>query len=272
MLEKIISGGQTGADQAALDVAVKFNIPHGGWIPKGRKTENGPLPDAYQLTEMESTDYRDRTKQNIIDSHGTVIISRGKLTGGSKLTHSYAKVIGRPHIYIDLMNNEDFESAVFIKSFILENQIKILNVAGPRLSHHPWIYNDVKTVLEAVLYLFFMETHHDKVLESTVSLNAVHDEFPVLPGDAVNLISKELPFKTKIFIARLAPGQIQVPYFLLLDSIRHRLGFDHGNKLLLQACSKWLGAPNATIEDAVMAIVKQLKLQLEKEYSLRVVK
>ena len=83
MIEKIISGGQTGADQAALDAAIKYNFPHGGWIPKGRKTEDGRLPDEYKLKEMSTDSYKERTEQNVIDSDGTVIISHGDLTGGS---------------------------------------------------------------------------------------------------------------------------------------------------------------------------------------------
>ncbi|MBW2083807.1 MAG: hypothetical protein JRI39_12165, partial [Deltaproteobacteria bacterium] len=85
MINKIISGGQTGAEQAALDVAIELGIPHGGWIPKGRLTENGFLPEIYQLQEMPTTSYVKKTEQNILDSDGTLIISHGKLTGGSAL-------------------------------------------------------------------------------------------------------------------------------------------------------------------------------------------
>ena len=83
MIEKIISGGQTGADRAALDVAIKLGITHGGWIPKGRITEEGPLPEKYQMQEMSTESYAARTEQNVIDSDGTLIICRGKPTGGS---------------------------------------------------------------------------------------------------------------------------------------------------------------------------------------------
>ena len=75
-----------GADQAALDAATEYNFPHGGWIPKGRLTENGPLPEKYKLREMPDKSYPKRTEQNVIDSDGTVIITRGKLTGGLALT------------------------------------------------------------------------------------------------------------------------------------------------------------------------------------------
>ena len=86
MIKKIISGGQTGADRAALDVALKFGIPHGGWIPKGRKTEKGPLPEMYRLKEMPTESYEARTEKNVQDSDGTFIIARGKLTGGTDYT------------------------------------------------------------------------------------------------------------------------------------------------------------------------------------------
>ena len=96
MIEKIVSGVQTGADQAALDAAIKLGISHGGWIPKGRITEEGTLPDKYHLQEMPSGSYEKRTEQNVLDSDGTVIISRGKLTGGSALTQKLAKKHIRP--------------------------------------------------------------------------------------------------------------------------------------------------------------------------------
>jgi len=82
MIQKIISGGQTGADRAALDFAIKRGIPHGGWIPKGRKTEDGTLPEKYHLLEMPTGSYSKRTEKNILDSDGTLIVSHGLLTGG----------------------------------------------------------------------------------------------------------------------------------------------------------------------------------------------
>jgi hypothetical protein len=82
-ITKIISGGQTSADQAVLDVAIKKGIPHGGWIPKVRLTEAGILPEKYQFKEMETGSYPKRTEQNVIDSDGTLIVSHGTLTGGS---------------------------------------------------------------------------------------------------------------------------------------------------------------------------------------------
>ena len=102
MILKIISGGQTGVDRAALDVAIELSIPHGGWIPKDRKTEDGKLPDKYRLKEMPTSSYAERTVQNVIDSEGTLLLSRGTLAGGSELTHKTANCMSGPAFILTL--------------------------------------------------------------------------------------------------------------------------------------------------------------------------
>lgn len=101
MLKEILSGGQTGADLAALDVAIELGIPHGGWLPKGRKTEAGPLPYKYKLQEMPRARYADRTEKNLLDSDGTLILSHGPLDGGSALTRRLAKRHGKRELEQD---------------------------------------------------------------------------------------------------------------------------------------------------------------------------
>jgi len=272
MLEKIISGGQTGVDRAALDIALKFNIVHGGWIPRGRRTEDGPLSVKYNLTEMKTTDYRERTKQNIMDSHGTLIISRGELTGGSKLTQTHAKVIGRPNCSINLVETDEFEAGIIIKSFIMENNIGILNVAGPRLSHHPWIYKDAKTVLETALYLFFLDTRMDQVVKEYIPAPPFKEDFPETIEESLGLFCDDLPLRTKTFIAKLGRADIQMLYFTFLEYVRHRVGFDKENNKLLKDCCTRIDPDNCTIEDAVMEVIKQLKKSFETSHLLRVVK
>lgn len=152
MVKKIISGGQTGADQAALDVALKLGIPHGGWIPKGRMTENGPLEDKYQLQEMDSTNYNKRTEQNVIDSDGTLIISHGTLTGGSEFTREMAIQHNRPWLHANLNKSIAFHVAQEIRSWIKEHKIVVLNVAGPRASKNKKIYKTTTDILETAFY------------------------------------------------------------------------------------------------------------------------
>jgi hypothetical protein len=135
MLTKIISGGQTGADQAALDVAIEYGIPHGGWIPKGRKTEDGILPDKYKLQEMPTTSYPKRTEQNVIDSDGTLILTHGKLTGGSALTLKMAKKRDRQWLHVDLTQTNAFDAAHLVNSWIVRHGIRVLR--GERGSDTP---------------------------------------------------------------------------------------------------------------------------------------
>ena len=151
MIKKIISGGQTGADRAALDIAIKLNIPHGGWIPKGRKTEDGILPDKYQLKEMPTASYLKRTEQNILDSDGTLIISHRKLTGGSALTRKMAKEYNRPWVHVDMDKASISDASENVMQRIENNVIEVLNVAGSRASKNPGIYGVTFEVLKTVL-------------------------------------------------------------------------------------------------------------------------
>ena len=100
-LQKIVSGGQTGADRAALDFAIKHQIPHGGWCPAGRKAEDGAINRRYHLTETTSSAYSERTWQNVLDSDGTVIFTiEDKLRGGSRTTVQFAQMMGKPWVHL----------------------------------------------------------------------------------------------------------------------------------------------------------------------------
>lgn len=147
---KIISGGQTGADRAALDYAIEFNIPYGGWVPKGRKTEDGRLPEKYRLQEMPTSDYSKRTEKNILAADGTLIVSHGRLTGGSALTEFLAEKHDKPFMHVD-MNRMSIEEAVeAVRIWMSKNQIETLNVAGPRASKDPAIYEATRRLLDEV--------------------------------------------------------------------------------------------------------------------------
>jgi hypothetical protein len=126
MIRKIISGGQTGTDRAALDVALKLGIPHGGWIPKGRKAEDGPLADIYKLKEMSTDSYPKRTEQNVVDSDGTLIIARGKLTGGTDYTRKMTLRHRKQLLGIDLNQNNHYDAASLIASWIKLQRVHVL--------------------------------------------------------------------------------------------------------------------------------------------------
>jgi hypothetical protein len=153
MLQKIVSGGQTGADRAALDVASKLNISHGGWVPKGRLAEDGPISEKYQLKEMTTDCYPARTEQNVIDSDGTLIIARGKLTGGTDYTREMTLKHKKQLLGIDLNLTGHYEAASLVASWIRLQQVEVLNVAGPRASEDPAIYSDVQKILKNAIQI-----------------------------------------------------------------------------------------------------------------------
>jgi hypothetical protein len=146
-LRKIVSGGQTGADQAGLDAAIKHGIPHGGWIPKGRLTEDGGLSEKYHLMEMPIDSYPKRTEQNVVDSDGTVIFTHGSLTGGSLHTRKKAIQHNKPVLHLDLKMVTIDEATEILKEFIDDNNIEILNIAGSRASKDGLIYGKVYEVV-----------------------------------------------------------------------------------------------------------------------------
>jgi hypothetical protein len=131
---KIISGGQTGVDRAALDIALKHGIDCGGWCPAGRRDEFGRIPDRYPVQELQAGGFDERTMQNVRDSDGTVVIYPGKLAGGTEQTVRFCVELQRPHQLIDASKFSVERGAKLISDFFRENQIGILNVAGPRQS------------------------------------------------------------------------------------------------------------------------------------------
>jgi hypothetical protein len=101
-ITRIVSGGQTGADRGGLDAAIYAGVPHGGWCPKGRKAEDGGIPAKYMLKEMKSADYVKRTEANVIDSDATLLITFGRLSGGSLRTLEFCRKHGRPYHHVNL--------------------------------------------------------------------------------------------------------------------------------------------------------------------------
>ncbi len=144
----IISGGQTGVDRAALDVAIELEFEHGGWCPQGRRAEDGPLDEKYQLNETDSSDYRLRTEYNVRDSDGTLILCFGKLTGGTLLTKVFSENHKKPLLVADLDSHPDLNNVLV---WLRNNHIQILNVAGPRESKYQGAYERAHAFLDLLL-------------------------------------------------------------------------------------------------------------------------
>ena len=145
---RIISGGQTGVDRAALDCAIDLGLKHGGWCPQGRRAEDGSIHPRYQLRETADKDYAVRTRRNVEDSDGTLILYRGSIEGGTELTAQLADLLRKPLFIIDLDHTAD---AGTLKDWLIKCHIGTLNIAGPRESKQPGIYYQACTLLRRLL-------------------------------------------------------------------------------------------------------------------------
>jgi len=145
---KIVSGGQTGVDRAALDVAMELKLPCGGWCPKGRLAEDGVIAIRYPLQETPTEEYPQRTEWNVRDSDGTLILTKGQPTGGTAFTIEVASRLKKPCLVLDLATHPHTAA---VDSWAENEEIHILNVAGPRESTYPGIYAEARQFLLAVL-------------------------------------------------------------------------------------------------------------------------
>ena len=151
-LRKIVSGGQTGVDRAALDWALARGVPCGGWCPLGRWAEDGPIDVRYPLRETPGADPAQRTEWNIRDSDGTLIVTLARrMSGGTLLTAGLARRLARPLLHLAKADSPAAEQAESLRQFIGQHEIRVLNVAGPREAGEPGVGEFVAGLLEAAL-------------------------------------------------------------------------------------------------------------------------
>lgn len=148
MFTRIISGGQTGVDRAALDVALDIGLPCGGWCPRGRLAEDGPIPARYPLAETPSPESAERTEWNVRDSDGTLVLTWGRPTGGTALTMEQTERLRKPCLVVDLAAAADAGS---VRAWALMQGVRVLNVAGPRESESPGVYGHAVAFLRQLL-------------------------------------------------------------------------------------------------------------------------
>ena len=144
---KIVSGAQTGVDRAALDAALAMDTMAGGWCPAGRVAEDGTIPAQYPVTELPEGGYLARTRKNVIDSEGTLIIHFGPLSGGTQQTHRFCIELGKPALLIDGDIKTTDQAITMLVKFIRQHKITTLNVAGPRASGEARAYDYTKQLM-----------------------------------------------------------------------------------------------------------------------------
>ncbi len=148
MIEKIISGGQTGVDRAALDVAMELGIACGGWCPAGRDADDGPIPEKYPLQETADIDHTVRTQNNVRDSDGNLMFYRGELQGGTAYAVEMAKHLGRPVVAINLDAPLQIQGVI---DWIEQHRMRVLHIGGQREQTSPGIYELTRALIKEIL-------------------------------------------------------------------------------------------------------------------------
>lgn len=150
-ITRIISDGQAGVDRAALDAAMAMGVVHGGWCPRGRAAEDGPIDPRYRLKETDSPGYRQRTRLNVLESSATLSLNEGPLSGGTSITLDFARRFGKPHIVAQLDEERLGDALSRVVQWLEECETEVLNVAGPGERKRPGIHGRALAFLLAIL-------------------------------------------------------------------------------------------------------------------------
>lgn len=274
MLKKIISGGQTSADQAALDAAIKLGIAHGGWIPKGRTTETGTLPENYNLQEMPTDDYSKCIEQNVKDSKGTLIIFYGKLTGD--LYRAERETLKHKHqlLGVDLNQTIAFHAASLVNDWIQLRYIDILYVVGPSTTVNPNAGKHTKIMLERALISDLMNVPSQRAI-ADYSKKELLEKPLVLPKtihEAVERLIAEMALKDKVVIANMTYDELADLNSNFGAYIRNAFRLWSGNHELMESCRFVSKNKKLNVDEASFAIIDALWEKLRKTHKLKVIK
>jgi len=244
MLNKIISGGQTGADQAVLDIAIKLGLLHGGWISKGRITEAGPLPGKYRLKEMPTDSYFESLKHK------------------------------RQLLGIDLNQTIQFKAASLVNDWIQLRHIDVLYVIGPDASVDPGMWKHTANIVEGALILDLMNAPPDSHATDYTKEEYL-DKPPILPktvDEAVDKIIADMPLQDRMQLANIQKEELQSLNLTLGIFIRDQLLQKDVNKELFESCIAVSGNDNLNDINAALLIIEKLWEKLRETHRLRVIK
>ena len=257
MIKKIISCGDSGAGLAALDAAIKLEIPHGGWGLASGEADSEHLPEKYRIRQIEGNERVEAAKQNLIDSDGTLLMSHGELSRLTDEVRAIAIDFNHPWLHVDLNDTTAFSAAQTINQWVLQQKIEILHVAGARMDRDPNIYQATLDILEAFFYLHLMDTG----ASAAGFRNRETPDIGSLPKSveqAAALLMSRMTLKDKTTIANMTAGELLSLDASLGEYIRNTFQLWTGNPLLLESCRQdpEVGDPGG--ENHEMVIIRKL--------------
>ncbi|WP_373500023.1 YpsA SLOG family protein [Desulfococcus sp.] len=241
MIRKVISGGQAGVERAALDVALKFMIECGGWIPDWRAREDEDLVKTYRMTVLEGANYVQATERNVTAGDGVMVVSRGEVSGSAALHIRLAERHNRPLLLLDVERTAAFEAARKAESWIREHGIQVLTVTGSPPGGEPDIHHTASGILEALYHLLVIDPQRyldgamglappaDRLLESLVRIPKTVDE-------AVAALQSALSFHDRSRIAKMAENRLDILIPSLGMYVKNEFRLWQGNPPLEADC------------------------------------
>jgi Circularly permutated YpsA SLOG family/Domain of unknown function (DUF6794) len=274
VLKKIISGGQTSADLAVLDAAIKLGIPHNGWIPKGRTTENGTLPETYRLREMETDNFLACIRQNVEDSKGTLIIFYKKLSGDLYQAERETLKLKHQLLGIDLKQKNAFQAASLVNDWVQLRKLDVIYVLGASCIENPGLGNHVRLMMEKALLLDMMNLPAERSISDYSPIDVL-EKLPVLPKtiyEAVDRLITELTLKDKVLIANMTHDELVDLNSNLGAYIRNAFRLWSGNLELMESCKFAVKAKTINADAASFAIIDNLWEKLRNSHKLKLIK
>ena len=274
MIEKIISGGRSGAEMAALDAGIKLGIAYGGWIPKDDSSPGGINTDKYNLTEMPTSNRIETFKKNIRESDGVLMLSHGRSSSHVKNTKRLTQRYSTPLLHVDLNGTNAFDAASLINDWVVDNDLIILHVTGPTEIEDDKIYSATLDILQAVYFLNLTDTSMNQSMGAQElladSLNTAVQ--PKTVAAAVDIIINEMHLKDRTLMANLEKEELAPLQLTLGLYIQKKLDIWFQDATLYQACVSAAEKENLDKSNLPMVLIKMMWKKLKDTHRLRVVK
>jgi hypothetical protein len=262
---------------AALDMAIKLGIAHGGWTGRGMRNEDGAIEKRYGLEEVAEMGFKKAMEQNALQSDGTLLITRGIKSVESQYAVETALRHQRQFLHADLSQHSAFEAASLISSWVSMNHVLVAYITGPSARQDDTIYRDVKKILETAVYLGFVKTglHPDRPEQTHAALDeeiSENTEFPQSVEEAVQRLKQVLPLKDRTMMANMQADELDHLHTGLGEYIKQKFGLYLDNGPLIQSCAALGNLSQPLPDEACAVILKALWQDLRDTHKLRIIK
>ena len=274
-IKKIISGGLSVSDQAALDVAIRLGIPHGGYIPWGRMTEIGMLPSKYKLEVLKTDDQLECIDRNVKESKGTLVISAGKFNDDAE----YARKVTMKHTHqffvIDLELTHASEAPTLVSDWVQMHNIDVLYIMGPLATEYRYVDKHTTAIVEGALLLDLMDAPVGSRIQDFTRheyLQKIEQSTPKTVDEAVDQIVSDMSLEERVRLANFDKEELRAANYSLSIFIRNQMFMKDINKELFESCRTVSGNSNLNEAMAALVIIEKLWEKLRETHKLRIVK